>query len=67
MWFEPMPDRATGELQAVRAELVAFSRYGVKIHSSLVTEQDTMTLTLPSLSTNHSGAQARERLAIGTV
>lgn len=29
-------------------------------------EQDTMTLTLPSLSTNHSGAQARERFARGT-
>ncbi len=49
------------------AELVALSRYGVKIHSSLVIEHDTMTFTLPSLSTNHSGAHARDRLAIGTV
>ncbi len=67
MWLAPMPESATGELHAVRAEFVALSRYGVKIHSSFVVEQDTMTLTLPSLSTNHSGAQARERFARGTV
>lgn len=46
---------------------MALSRYGVKIHSSLAVEQDTMTFTLPSLSTNHSGAHARERPAIGIV
>ncbi len=67
MWLEPMPASATGELHAVSAELAAFSRYGVKIHSSSAVEQDTMTLTLPSASTNHSGAHARDRLAIGTV
>ena len=67
MWLAPMPERATGELHVVSAEFVAFSRYGVKIHSSFVVEQDTMCFTLPSLSTYHSGAQARERLVIGTV
>jgi hypothetical protein len=67
MWLAPMPDRATGELHAVSAELVALSRYGVKIHWSLAVEQDRMMFTLPSLSMNHSGAQARDRFAMGTV
>ena len=39
---------------------MAFSMYGVKIHSpSAAMDADRMMLTLPSVSTNHSGAQAR--------
>jgi hypothetical protein len=67
MWLAPIPARATGGPHAVSAVLAALSRYGVKFHWLPVVEQDTMTYTLPSASTNHSGAQARERLATGTV
>ena len=64
MWLLANPVSATGAAQAVSAELVARNRYGRKFDPLVLME--TMTLTLPSESVNHSGAHVLRTPATGT-
>ncbi len=62
-----MPDSWVGADQVVSAEFVAVIFQAVKWVAVLADVSDMMTLTLPSLSTNHSGAQVRVSPLIGIV